>query len=70
MKRLKQLEDEKGKLKPVADLSLDKGMLQDVIRVDQGCGPSPATSTCGPLRRALRRGNQREKPYCLIEQCS
>lgn len=33
MKRLKQLEDENGKLKKiVADLSLDKAMLQDVIR--------------------------------------
>jgi putative transposase len=33
MKRLKQLEDENGKLrKLVADLSLDKEMLQDVIR--------------------------------------
>ena len=32
-KRLKQLEDENGKLrKLVADLSLDKEMLQDVIR--------------------------------------
>jgi putative transposase len=33
MKRLKQLEDENGKLrKLVADLSLDKEMLQDVLR--------------------------------------
>lgn len=33
LKRLKQLEDEDGKLrKLVADLSLDKEMLQDVIR--------------------------------------
>jgi putative transposase len=33
MCRLKQLEDENGKLrKVVADLSLDKEMLQDVIR--------------------------------------
>ena len=32
-KRLKQLEEENGKLKKlVADLSLDKEMLQDVIR--------------------------------------
>ena len=32
-KRLKQLEDENGRLrKLVADLSLDKDMLQDVIR--------------------------------------
>ena len=33
MRRLKQLEDENGKLKKiVADLSLDKAMLQDVLR--------------------------------------
>ena len=33
MRRLKQLEDENGKLKKlVADLSLDREMLQDVIR--------------------------------------
>ena len=33
LKQLKQLEDENGKLrKLVADLSLDKEMLQDVIR--------------------------------------
>jgi putative transposase len=33
MKRLKQLEEENGKLKKlVADLALDKEMLQDVIR--------------------------------------
>ncbi|MGY3361748.1 hypothetical protein ACVWZK_008411 [Bradyrhizobium sp. GM0.4] len=33
MLRLKQLEDENGKLKKlVADLSLEKEMLQDVIR--------------------------------------
>ena len=33
VKRLRQLEEENGKLKKiVADLSLDKAMLQDVIR--------------------------------------
>jgi len=33
MRRLKQLEDENGKLKKlVSDLSLDKAMLQDVLR--------------------------------------
>jgi len=33
MRRLKQLEDENGKLRQlVADLSLDREMLQDVIR--------------------------------------
>lgn len=32
MKRLRQLEDENSKLKPIAaDLSLDKAMLQDVL---------------------------------------
>jgi putative transposase len=32
MRRLRQLEDENGKLKKlVADLSLDKAMLQDVL---------------------------------------
>jgi putative transposase len=33
VKRLRQLEDENGKLKKVvADLSFDRAMLQDVIR--------------------------------------
>lgn len=33
MKRLRQLEEENGRRKRiVADLSLDKGMLQDVIK--------------------------------------
>jgi putative transposase len=33
MKRLRQLEEENGKLKKiVAELSLDKAMLEDVIR--------------------------------------
>jgi putative transposase len=33
MKRLRQLEDENGKLKKLgADLSLDRAMLQDVLR--------------------------------------
>ena len=33
MKRLRELEDENGRLKRiVADLSLDKEMLQDVVR--------------------------------------
>ena len=33
MKRLKELEEENGKLKKlVADLSLDKAMLEDVIK--------------------------------------
>jgi hypothetical protein len=37
MKRLKQLEDENGRLrKLVADLSLDREMLQDVIRRTEG----------------------------------
>jgi putative transposase len=33
MKRLRELEDENGRLKRiVADLSLDKEMLQDIVR--------------------------------------
>jgi putative transposase len=32
MRQLKQLEDENNKLRRVADLSLDKEMLQNVIR--------------------------------------
>ena len=32
MRRLKQLEDENNKLRKVADLSLDKEMLQDALR--------------------------------------
>lgn len=33
MKKLKQLEDENARLKKIAaDLTLDRGMLQDVIR--------------------------------------
>jgi putative transposase len=41
MKRLRQLEEENGKLKKlVADLSLDKVMLQDVIRRNVWSAPS------------------------------
>jgi hypothetical protein len=42
MKRLRELEDENGRLKRiVADLSLDKEMLQDIVRVSwwMRCGP-------------------------------
>ena len=44
MRRLKQLEDENAKLKRiVADLSLDKEMLQDVIRRKiKACSPAQA----------------------------
>jgi len=43
MKRLKQLENENGKLrKLVADLSLDKEMLQDVFRRTEG----PRSENC------------------------
>ena len=49
MKRLKQLEEANGKLKRlVADLSLDKAMLQDVVRRH--------------LRRALRRRMRKNDP--------
>src|SRR6185312_14728056 len=41
MKRLRQLEEENGKLKKlVADLSLDRAMLQDVIRRNVWSAPS------------------------------
>ena len=41
MKRLRQLEEENGRLKKiVADLSLDKEMLQDVIRRNVWSAPS------------------------------
>ncbi len=41
MKRLRQLEDENGKLKKlVADLSLDGAMLQDVLRRNVWSAPS------------------------------
>src|SRR5437868_6571570 len=41
MKRVKQLEEENGRLKRiVADLSLDKEMLQDVIRRNVWSAPS------------------------------
>jgi putative transposase len=40
MRRLKQLEDENGKLKKlVAELSLDREMLQDVIRQNVWSAP-------------------------------
>ena len=43
MRRLKQLEDENGKLrKVVADLSLDKEMLQDALRRNVWSAPSVA----------------------------
>jgi putative transposase len=45
MKRLRQLEEENAKLKPlVADLSLDKAMLQDVVSRNRR-RPSEARST-------------------------
>ena len=44
MRRLRQLEDENGKLKKlVADLSLDKAMLQDVLAKNfRACAAAPA----------------------------
>ena len=45
MRRLKQLEDENAKLKKlVADLSLDREMLQDVIRRNVWSAPSVQVS--------------------------
>jgi putative transposase len=48
MRRLKQLEDENSKLKKiVADLSLDREMLQDVI-AERDPSSSPGISISGP----------------------
>jgi putative transposase len=67
MKRLRQLEEEKGKLnRIVADLSLNKAMLQDVIArkrrsliADGGwwtrCGRPGGCRSGGPARRGERR---------------
>jgi putative transposase len=50
MRRLKQLEDENGKLKKiVADLSLDREMLQDVIR--RNVWSAPPLQVSGTIRR-------------------
>jgi putative transposase len=50
MKRLKQLEDESAKLKKiVADLSLDREMLQDVIR--RNVWSAPPLQVSGTIRR-------------------
>ena len=58
MNRLRQLEDENGKLqKMVIDLSLDKEMLQDVI-LRKMCGPV-ANASCWrrtELSRMCRSG--------------
>jgi putative transposase len=53
MKRLKQLEEENGKLKKiVADLSLDKAMLQDVLSRNVWSAPS--------LQGLLERSDERQ----------
>jgi putative transposase len=50
MRRLKQLEDENAKLKKiVADLSLDREMLQDVIR--RNVWSAPPLQVSGTIRR-------------------
>ena len=50
--RLKQLEDENGKLKrPVADLTLDKTMLQDAPR--KGSEDCPPSRGCPALSRRI-----------------
>ncbi len=59
MKRLRQLEEENGKLKKiVGDLSLDKAMLQDVIRRNVWSAPSlqgPWNAlTIASLRKCIR----------------
>ena len=54
MKRLKQLEDENAKLrKLVADLSLDRLMLQDIIRRTEG-RPSQSSEACSEARAGGR----------------
>ncbi|BAR57696.1 putative transposase [Bradyrhizobium diazoefficiens] len=53
MRRLKQLEEENGKLKKlVADLSLDKEMLQDVIRRNVWSAPPVQGSWAIRLRQS------------------
>jgi|GEM_PF-1244889 hypothetical protein len=50
MKRLRQLEDENVKLKRiVADLSLDKAMLQDVLSKSFEAWPQARTCRQGPV---------------------
>lgn len=52
LRRLKQLEAENRQLKKlVADLSLDKHMLQEVIK--KSCEASPAARTCAVSHRRL-----------------
>lgn len=51
VRRLKQLEEENGKLKRlVADLTLDKAMLKDARR-KKWCSPSVAARSSGTSRR-------------------
>ena len=57
-KRLKQLEEENSKLKKlVADLSLDKAMLQDVVkRKNKACsGPALGRRSANGHRTSIRR---------------
>lgn len=62
MRRLKQVEDENARLcKVVADLSLDKEMLQDVIRQNSG------TSAAVPRERALLPAFHAEQRHALLE---
>lgn len=54
IRRLKQLEDENAKLKRVvADLTLDKAMLQDVLRKKNGEARRPARDRA-PSAKGLR----------------
>ena len=69
MKRLKQLEEENSKLKNmVADLSLDRAMLQDVIKREQHLkkrNQCPITDRCKQVDQAdyqLRQPPQPENP--------
>jgi putative transposase len=59
MKRLRRLEEENGKLKKiVADLSLHKAVLRDVIHEPRRCGTK--------MRGAWRRDYNEEQPHSAI----
>jgi putative transposase len=62
MKRLRQLEEENAKLKRiVADLSLDKAMLQDVLQKSSEAWPQ--TRTCRQAAQRLEGVDQ----ACLLD---
>lgn len=58
VRELKQLQDENARLKKlVAELSLDKAILQDI-----------AAKKCGPARAEARRGGLRSKPLWIDDE--